>query len=201
MPSHASAGEPATPWFRPRVWRPIRARFRERQSAKPAPIPSWFGPPVSQNPAVPKRAGRTRSEFPNRIAALYWSGRQDSNLRPPGPELLSGSWEGVTLSSTGSHPLDITEDSDPAHPLNGRRDRPCEAGFVPPVSPRFRRKLILSERLLSIREAAERLSICRASLYKLCAQNQVAHVRIGNAIRFAPADLDAFLRAYRRPRA
>jgi excisionase family DNA binding protein len=65
------------------------------------------------------------------------------------------------------------------------------------VSPRFRRKLILPERLLSIREAAERLNISRASLYKLCAQNQVVHVRVGNAIRFAPEDISGFVRAHR----
>jgi excisionase family DNA binding protein len=78
------------------------------------------------------------------------------------------------------------------------RDSPCEAGFVPTVSPRFQRKLILPERLLTIREAAERLNISRASLYKLCAQNQVAYVRVGNAIRFAPEDLSGFLRAGRK---
>ena len=75
-------------------------------------------------------------------ATYYWSGRQDLNLRPPG---------------------------DPAGPLDGTRDSPCEAGFVPTVSPRFRAKLVLPERLLSVREAAERLNISRASLYKLCA--------------------------------
>ena len=130
-----------------------------------------------------------------------WSGRQDLNLRPPGPERLSGSCDGIALPGTASHRHDITADLDPAHPLNGSRDTPCEAGFVPTVSPPRRAKLILPERLLSVREAAERLSISRASLYKLCAQNQVAYVRVGNAIRFALADLDAFLRAHRRPQA
>jgi excisionase family DNA binding protein len=56
----------------------------------------------------------------------------------------------------------------------------------------------LPERLLRIREAAERLNISRASLYKLCAQNQVAYVRVGNAIRFAGEDLSAYIRSQRR---
>ena len=125
------------------------------------------------------------------------SGRQDSNLRPPGPELQSGSCDSLALPGTGSHSLDITMDSDPAHPLNGRPDKPCEAGFVPTVSPRFRENLVLPEQLLTVREAAQRLKVSRASLYKLCAQNQVVYVRVGNAIRFAPADLAAFVRARR----
>src|SRR5205085_4230012 len=65
-------------------------------------------------------------------------------------------------------------------PFNGGRDTRCEAGFVPPVSPRFRREHILPERLWSIREAAVQLNLSRASLYKPCAQNEVVHVRFGN---------------------
>jgi len=94
--------------------------------------------------------------------------------------------------------MDITADSDPVHPLNGTPDKPCEAAFVPTVSPRFRGKFRFPERLWTVREAAERLRISRASLYKLCAQNQVVHVRVGNAIRIAPEDLWAFVQAQRK---
>ena len=58
----------------------------------------------------------------------------------------------------------------------------------------FRAKLLLPEQLLTVRQAAERLNISTASLYKLCAKNQVAHVRIGNSIRFALTDLITFPR-------
>jgi excisionase family DNA binding protein len=106
----------------------------------------------------------------------------------------------LALPGTSSHPLDSPQEVHPAHPLNGTPAKPGEAGFVPVVSPGIRRKLLLPEQLLSVRQAAELLSIS-ASLYKLCAKNQVAHVRIGNALRFADADLEAFLHTRYRPRA
>ena len=65
------------------------------------------------------------------------------------------------------------------------------------MSPRLRTGLILPEQLFTVREAAQRLSISRALLYKLCAQNQVLHLRVGNTIRFTPADLSTFVRARR----
>jgi len=160
-----------------------------------ARIPLRFGPPVSQNAGVTKRAGREPTGKAPELAALDWSGRQDLNLRPPGPERVSGSCDGLTLSGTASHPRDTTADVDPANPLSGRRDTRYEAGFVPTVSPRFRSKLVLPEQLLTVRGAAKRLRISRASLYRLCAQNRVAHVRVGNAIRFTPADIAAFVHA------
>ena len=86
-----------------------------------------------------------------------WSGRQDLNLRLPGPERQSGSWDGVALSGTASHQLDITEDSDPAHPLNGRRDRPICPHCVPAFSGKTRLAGTTFERSRS-RGAAQHLA-------------------------------------------
>jgi len=119
------------------------------------------------------------------------------NLRPPGPEREPGSCDGVGHVRTGSESLDITATPDPAHPVNGTADKPGEAGFVPIVSPSPQTNFVLPEQLLTVGEAAARLGISRASLYKLCAQSHVAHVRIGNAIRFAFEDLRAFVHAQR----
>ena len=51
--------------------------------------------------------------------------------------------------------------------------------------------------LLSVREAAEQLGLCTATLYGLCADGALPHIRILNAIRIAPADLEAFIVARR----
>ncbi|MBI5627309.1 MAG: helix-turn-helix domain-containing protein [Candidatus Rokubacteria bacterium] len=37
--------------------------------------------------------------------------------------------------------------------------------------------------LLTIREVAERLRVCRATVYRLCAEGRLDHIRVSNAIR------------------
>jgi len=54
------------------------------------------------------------------------------------------------------------------------------------------------DRLLSVRQVAARLGVCTATVYKLCESNELAHVRVLNAIRIAPADLARFVAAARR---
>jgi excisionase family DNA binding protein len=51
--------------------------------------------------------------------------------------------------------------------------------------------------LLSVRKAAEQLGLCTATVYGLCADGALPHIRILNAIRIAPADLEAFIAARR----
>jgi excisionase family DNA binding protein len=47
--------------------------------------------------------------------------------------------------------------------------------------------------LMSVREAAEHLGLCTATVYGLCADETLPHVRILNTIRIAPKDLEAFI--------
>jgi excisionase family DNA binding protein len=51
--------------------------------------------------------------------------------------------------------------------------------------------------LLSVREAAARLGLCTATVYGLCSEGALPHIRILNAIRIAPADLEVFIEARR----
>jgi excisionase family DNA binding protein len=50
-----------------------------------------------------------------------------------------------------------------------------------------------AERLLTVREVAERLGVCTATVYGLCTRGELPHLRVSNAIRIRPTDLDAFL--------
>ena len=49
------------------------------------------------------------------------------------------------------------------------------------------------EGLLTVREVAERLGLSTATVYRLCEEGGLPHVRVSNAIRIRPTDLDAFL--------
>ena len=53
------------------------------------------------------------------------------------------------------------------------------------------------DRLLSVKQVAERLSVTTATVYGLCAAGRLPHVRILNVIRIAPSDLAAFIASCR----
>ncbi len=51
-------------------------------------------------------------------------------------------------------------------------------------------------RFLRIKEVAERLGVCQATAYQLCARRKLAHVRVGTGrgtIRVKEQDLDEFI--------
>jgi len=45
------------------------------------------------------------------------------------------------------------------------------------------------ERLLTVKEAAERLRVSTATVYGLCKDGKLAHVRVGSSIRIPDAEL------------
>ena len=47
--------------------------------------------------------------------------------------------------------------------------------------------------LLTVREVAEHLAVSTKTVYMLCARGKLRHLRVLNAIRVSPADLEAFL--------
>ena len=56
------------------------------------------------------------------------------------------------------------------------------------------------ERLLTVKEVAARLGVCRATAYELCERGELPHIRVLNAIRVRSADVEEFISARRAPR-
>jgi len=52
--------------------------------------------------------------------------------------------------------------------------------------------------LLSVRQIAKRLGMCSRTVYEFVERGELPHVRVSNAIRVAPADLDRFIAERRR---
>ncbi|HUL28723.1 MAG TPA: helix-turn-helix domain-containing protein [Streptosporangiaceae bacterium] len=69
----------------------------------------------------------------------------------------------------------------------GLRAAPAAAGPAPPAEtpPRL---------LLTVEEAAERVGICRSSMFKLIRQGEVESVKVGRLRRVTPAALEDFVR-------
>lgn len=47
--------------------------------------------------------------------------------------------------------------------------------------------------LLTVGQVAERLGVCKATIYGLCERGELPHVRTSKAIRVMPSDLEAFI--------
>ena len=122
-----------------------------------------------------------------------WSGRQDSNLRPLGPEGASV----ISNESIGVQPLAFVHGRDAPCDAFARSGRSGTLGRVTPVGPTRRRTDRLGAAppaLLTVREAAQRLSVSTATIYALCDRGQLQNVRVSNAIRLRVEDLEEFTR-------
>jgi len=50
-----------------------------------------------------------------------------------------------------------------------------------------------------VRQVAERLGVSAATVYKLADRGELPHVRVSNAVRVHPADVEAFVRSHLAP--
>ena len=112
------------------------------------------------------------------MAGDYWSGRQDLNLRPLGPERPNADPHGVAPGHLASYPFDNTGVAGAAgsHTL----------APLPPVATPFGALVVRqvgSGDLLTVGEVAARLRVSKATVYRLVQAGAIACLRVSNAIR------------------
>ena len=105
--------------------------------------------------------------------------------RPPGPRLRRPD-EAHPPRSKASQRLATFQDEGAS---DSRRSQ-VFASFTEDSADRLRT-------LLSVRDVAAHLAVSTKAVYALCAQAKLRHIRVLNAIRIAPSDVDAFVFARR----
>lgn len=162
------------------------------------------GAPFSDSGLLPRLLppGHRRQEkgpgpvdFSNETEAFNQSGRQDLNLRPLGPEGASGISDGVAEGVRAAHHVELIQGARPRGPLSATQSQPNLAGFARPVLPPAPRLVSGGnfKPLLTVGEVARLLNVSRATVYALCERGELEHVRLSNAIRVAPAALEALV--------
>jgi excisionase family DNA binding protein len=53
-------------------------------------------------------------------------------------------------------------------------------------------------KLLTVRDVARTLRVSTATVYRLCDDGELPHLRVGNAIRVCPEDLEDYVRGESR---
>jgi excisionase family DNA binding protein len=71
--------------------------------------------------------------------------------------------------------------------------KPFATPLLPTTAADPRRRSARTEALLSIGDVAERVGVCRATVYRMVWRGDIPHIRVGAAIRIHPADLDRLL--------
>jgi excisionase family DNA binding protein len=149
------------------------------------PVPAQLRPtsrwaPVGRALPLTKKKAADPEGNPSKISGLRMSGRQDSNLRPLGPE---GSPPGSDTVGSGPTATDVAEITRGGPGERSDTDRPSRPG--PALSVTFQAQPALGTgRLLTVREVAERLRLSRATVYRLVAYGRFPAVRVSSgAIR------------------
>jgi excisionase family DNA binding protein len=116
------------------------------------------------------------------------------NLRPPGPERCAEESHSVSSAATAPQPSETTGTAQRADSDCVAQSGYVETPFGAPVVRDIPADLGPHERLLTVREVADRLGVCRGIVYRLCHRNELPALRIGGALRFHPEAVESFVR-------
>src|SRR5262249_14825026 len=128
----------------------------------------------------------------------------DSNQWPSAPESASAGVQGFAAVPNPAESLAAGRGGgvQPSQPFAGitppfaaplRHGMPAAAGRARRLLPAIRVLDGGKGNLLTVRAVAARLGVSTATVYGLCARGELRHVRVSNAIRIEPAELEAFV--------
>src|SRR5712691_10778831 len=123
----------------------------------------------------------------------HWRALLDSNQWPSASESARG--ESTTLPESPQPSSNRTVSAEAGSP---------GTPFLPPVPKDFVTRSLPERRaeppLLTVRQVAARLGVCTATVYRLCDEGQLRHVRVLHAIHIAPEEVHHFIDAHSRRR-
>jgi len=132
---------------------------------------------------LPKRKAPDHPENVRKIRGLQWSGRLDLNQRPLAPQACPEAAQASSTLPNAAEPFR----SAPLPAVQGsQRFVTIHRDFATNLLPAI-------EQLLTVRQVAQFLGVCTATVYKWAAEGVLPHVRIVNVIRIRPEDLSRFV--------
>jgi excisionase family DNA binding protein len=133
-------------------------------------------------------------DFSRESEGVKWPGRQDSNLRPLGPELPEGAMSPVhTGLDEVTNLRDSSGSGESVASTDSQRDAE-NARRLSPLSPPLSGFVSGRKQWLSVDQVAVLLEVSRATVYRLVQDRRLGHVRISNAVKVHVEQLRAFVR-------
>jgi excisionase family DNA binding protein len=151
----------------------------------------------------PVRHGRSRHPG----AAAHWQEPESyrslrtGRARSTGAEPVTSGVTGLSSTSAGLsetfNPLTLLGLSEAESVPRRRPFSPFPAPFGPTLAQGRHRKATAVQ-FLTVREVAAKVRVSAATIYALCAQGKLPHMRVSNSLRLALDDIEAFLRCTNR---
>ncbi|TMA71351.1 MAG: helix-turn-helix domain-containing protein [Deltaproteobacteria bacterium] len=121
--------------------------------------------------------------WPRKIGGFTWSGRLHLNRRPFAPQACPEAAQASSTLPNAAEPFR----SAPLPAVQGsQRFVTIHRDFATNLLPAI-------EQLLTVRQVAQFLGVCTATVYKWAAEGVLPHVPIVNVIRIRPEDLTRFV--------
>jgi excisionase family DNA binding protein len=170
------------------------------EAAEEAPIDERLLHPLLQTSGEDSKTPTASPEIVNAAGALERAGDGGRTRDPRLGKGIGGDSDASTGSDRlrpGRHSVGLAtaraDDPLPSAPLVPPNPLPFASPLASGVRAQSVVRLGEARRLMTVREAAERLRVRPVTVYRLCARGTLPHLRVSNAIRLRVEDLEDFV--------